>query len=346
MVPPPSSPTGSPIAGISLVVFGLFLFSLQDVAMKFFSDTYSVLQLVTIRCSVALVPILIAVVLTSGWRGVIAYKPELLLTKGFLGFLSYLAYYLAIAALPLAEVVTIVFAAPIFVTVLSALLLKESVGPRRWTAVLVGFAAIVIVVGPSGDFAHLASVLALAAALTYASAIVLTRYIGPNDRPWTIALYSMLAFLVGSGVATVLVFASGGAAVSDDPSLAFLTRPWILPEPVHLLVMVLLGVNAAVGFYCLIKAYWIAPASSVAPFEYTYIIWAVLFGYLIWSEIPATTTLLGVALLMGSGFYIFQRELALRREATAEAIGGPVNVTETEAELVYADVSPAEELAQ
>jgi len=326
MVPNPGMPTDRPVTGIALCVFGLFLFSLQDVIIKSFSDTYSVLQIVFTRGVVAMVPILIAVVVTSGWRGVLACKPRLLLLKGFLGFVSYLLYYLAIAALPWVEVVTIVFSAPIFVTVLSAILLKEPVGVRRWSAVLVGFLAIVIVVGPSGDFGHLATLLALLAAFTYACSILITRIIGPNDPPWTITLYSMLAFLIGSTIASALVFAFGGLFITENPSLQFLLRPWVVPGFVDCLLMLFLGVNAAVGFYCLVKAYWISPASVVAPFEYTYIIWAVLFGYLIWSEIPRATSVVGVALLIACSIYIFRRELQLRRARIDEGMRQPAVV--------------------
>ncbi|MDH3283015.1 MAG: DMT family transporter [Gammaproteobacteria bacterium] len=322
MVPASSSPADRPIAGISLCVFGLFLFSLQDVIIKSFSGTYSVLQIVFVRSMVAMVPIIIAVLLTSGWRGMRAYKPRVLLLRGFLGFLSYLAYYMAIAALPLVDVVTIVFSAPILVTVLSATLLKEPVGARRWSAVFLGFLAIVIVVGPSGDVGHLAALLALLAAFAYACSILITRLIGPNDRPWTITLYSMLAFLIGSSIASVLVVTFSGAFATENLALQFLLRPWVVPAIEDCLLMVFLGLNAAVGFYCLIKAYWVSPVSVVAPFEYTYIIWAVLFGYVIWSEIPRVTSIFGVALLIACSFYIFRTELQLRREMSHEWIPG------------------------
>ena len=161
---------------------------------------------------------------------------------------------------------------------------------------------------------------ALLGAFLYACSILITRFIGPNDRPWTITLYTMLAFLIGSSIASVLVFSFGGTVVTEDPSLQFLLRPWVVPEIEDCLLMVFLGVNAAVGFYCLIKAYWVSPASVVAPFEYTYIIWAVLFGYLIWSEIPRATVVFGVAVLIACSFYIFRRELQLRRATDDEGI--------------------------
>ncbi len=301
-----------PTAGIAIIVFGLFMFSFQDIIIKAFSDQYSVLQIVFIRCTVALVPILIAVFITSGVRGLVAHEPRLLLLRGLFGFLSYLGYYLAIAALPLAEVVTIVFSAPIFITVLSVVLLKEKVGARRWSAILVGFMGVVVVVGPSGQIADLAVILALLTALTYALMSIVTRYVGGSDTPWTMSLYSVVVFILGSIVASLLVAVLDPALNTEDPSLQFLLRPWVLPATTDLLLMMLIGLNWAVGSYCLAKAYSVAPVSVVAPFEYTYVIWAVLFGFLIWSEVPAVTTFVGLGLLISSSLYILQTELRTR----------------------------------
>ena len=226
-----------------------------------------------------------------------------------------MGYDLALAAMPLADVVTIVFMAPILVTVLSAIFLRERVGLRSWAAVLVGFVGITIVVGPSGRIGQLATLLAVLSALCYACSTFITRFIGPDDRPWTITLYSMIAFTIGSIFAGVLVSRLGSTVVTDDASLQFLLRPWVVPDPMDGLLMVFLGVNAAAGFYLLINAYWSAPASVVAPFEYTYIIWAVFFGYLVWSEIPEPTTIIGVVLLIASSACIFRFQL--RRQSLA-----------------------------
>lgn len=313
--PPPDRPA----TGIALCVFGLFLFAVQDLVIKWFSGDYSVLQIVFIRGAVA-VPVVFLAARIAGRRiKVRCARPGLLITRGALGFLSYLAYYMALAALPLVDVVTIVFAAPVLVTVMSAVVLKEPVGARRWSALAVGFAAIVIVVGPSGDFRHLATILALLAAFTYASQNLLTRVIGTNEEPWTVILYAMFAFIAGSVTASLLVtffapvFLADPAA--DNPALQFLLRPWSVPPPVDGLLMLFLGFNTALAFYCMARAYRETPVSVVAPFEYTYIIWAVLFGYLIWGETPRAATLFGIALLVGSGFYIFRRELRLSAAA-------------------------------
>ncbi len=315
-----------PAAGITAIVLGLFLFSLQDVVIKSFSDRYSVLQIVFIRGVVALIPMVIAVLATTGWRGLFPLKPGLMLLKGMFGFLSYCTYYLAIAALPLAAVVAIVFTAPIFVTVLSALLLGETVGRRRWLAVAVGFLGVVVVIGPSGHVWNAAAFLALVSALFYASSTITTRFIGSVAEPWTISLYSMLVFVTGSGLASVII-AGGTFAGHEHASLQFLLRPWVIPATRDLLLMILLGFNAAVGFYCITKAYWIAPVSVVAPFEYTYIIWAVLFGYVFWSEVPRPTTALGVVILIASSLYILRRELAESRARIRVSEPAPPPVT-------------------
>ncbi|MGI9311246.1 MAG: DMT family transporter [bacterium] len=315
MITDPSVPTDRPTAGILLCVAGLFLFSLQDIIIKHFSGDYSVLQIVFIRSLVALVPVFIIVLAVSGRRGLVAHKPKLLWLRGLLSFLAYLTYYLAVAALPLVDVVTMVFTAPILVTVMSAALLKETVGAARWMVVLIGFVAVIIVIGPSGEFAHLASALAFFAALTYAGSIIVTRFIGADDHPWSITLYSMYAFTASSIVAGIAVWLFGDVLATRDPSLQFLLRRWTMPPPADFALMIFLGLNSALALFCLIKAYCVSPASAVAPFEYTYLIWAVLFGYFIWGEVPRVTSLIGVALLIACGLQLLRREMRLARLA-------------------------------
>ena len=104
---------------------------------------------------------------------------------------------------------------------------------------------------------------------------------------------------------------------SDHPSLAFLGREWIKPNNIDLLLMLAVGIIAAVGFYCLSKAYVVSEASAIAPFEFTYILWAVVFGYLFWNEVPGPTTLLGVLILISSSLYIWYRERRIALKETA-----------------------------
>ena len=313
-MPPARNQTDRPFVGISAVVAGLFLFSLQDVAIKSFSDDYSVLQIVVIRGLCALLVVGAVVMIVLGARGFIVRQPLLIIAKGLLGFVSYLVYYMAIASLPLADVVAITFSCPLMVTTMSAFLLREQVGIRRWSAIVVGFIGVLVVVGPSGKIGNIAVAFAALAALTYAISSVMARFIGPEDQPWTVTFYFTLSHFAGGVVVSLVVLALGLSLHTDHPSIAFLLRPWSMPEQVDLLVMVAIGINAAAGFYFLNKAYLSAPASRVAPFEYTYLIWAVMFGYLIWGEIPDATTLIGVSMLIGSNLYVLHRELRYKRK--------------------------------
>lgn len=293
--------------GIVILMTGLFFFSFQDIIVKLLSDRYNVLQLVFTRSVFALVFLCLIGFFTVGLEALIAKQPLLLITKGVATFFAFLLYYLAIPSLPLADIVAIAFMSPILMTVLSVFLLKEFVGPRRWTAIVLGFLGVLIVVGPSGNFANLGALFALGCAFAYAISSIMTRFIDKGDEPITIAIYSMLAFLVISGTLALIIYFFGPKNVSD-PSMAFLFRDWVWPDNREWVLLFLIGCIATVGFYCLGRAYLVAPASHVAPFEYTYIIWAVLLSYLFFNELPKLTTLIGVSILVSSSLYIWYRE--------------------------------------
>ncbi len=300
--------------GAAILVFGLFLFSIQDIIIKFFSDQYSVLQIVFIRGIVSMVVIALAIKLLWPSVAFISSRPGTAIARGLLGFTSYLAYYLAVAAMPLAEVVAIVFTMPLFVTAMSALVLGEKVGIRRWSAVFVGFLGVLIILSPSGEFNALAIALAFTASITYAAQTTITRFLSWHDWPLTLAFNSILVFTCASGLLSLLLLGSVITVTSEHASMAFFSREWVMPEIPHLALMIFLGINGAAGFYCLSKAYCSSEASAIAPFEYTYIIWAIVFGYLFWNEVPGPTTIIGVIILVSSSLYIWYRERQLQRE--------------------------------
>jgi len=314
-----ASSVDRPLLGIALNIVGLAVFAVQDVVIKLLSDEYSAFQIVFTRSLVALVPTTMVLYITLGSRGLITWQLPVLLLRGVLLFISYTSYYLAVAALPLVDVVSIVFAAPLFVTALSGPVLGEYVGLRRWVAVLVGFSGVLIMVGPSGRILHPASLLALTAGLTYGLSIIMTRRVGATESSWTMSFYTVVVFAVLSALGSSLIHALD-LPVGTNPSYAFLTRPWILPDMDDMALMILVGFVASVGFYCLTQAYRVAPVSIVAPFDYSYFIWALLFGYIFWSDLPTLATWLGVSIVIASGIYILRRELALQKQERERAL--------------------------
>ena len=304
----------NPFSGILLLLLAVFLLSLQDIIIKYFSDQYSALQIVFIRGAIAVTLMWFVARLASGSGQLASRRPFLALSWGFLGFCSYTTYYLAVAALPLAEVVAIAFTAPLFVTAMSALLLNEKVGPRRWCAVFAGFVGVLIIAGPVGEFGNLAIILAFLASITYASQTVITRYLGSYDTPLSIAFNAQMVFTGASALVSLMMAGGFISITSTHPSLIFFARDWVLPAAFDLSLMIFLGINGAIAFYCMSKAYCVAQASSIAPIEFTYVIWAAVFGYLFWSEIPRATTLIGLLILIGSSIYIWDRERNSQRQ--------------------------------
>ncbi len=304
-------------SGAATLVFGLFLFSIQDIIIKHFSDAYSVLQIVFLRGLIAILLLLFLFRWLQESIPLRSRRPKLMLARGLLGFSSYTSYYLAVAAMPLAEVVSITFTMPLFVTAMSSLILREQVGIRRWSAVVIGFIGVVIILSPQGEFNSLAVVFAFIAAITYASQTILTRFLGSHDHPLTIAFNAIVVFTVASGLISLLLLSGLVSVVSDHPSLAFFGRDWSMPNQLDLLLMLVIGFIAATGFYCLSRAYCTAEASAIAPFEFTYILWAVVFGYLFWNEVPGPTTVIGVLVLVSSSLYIWYRERQIARRDTA-----------------------------
>ena len=141
----------------------------------------------------------------------------------------------------------------------------------------------------------------------------MARYISSEDSPWTVTFYFTLAHSAGGFITYLIVLATVSGQVVEHPSFAFLLRDWVRPDPTDLAIMASLGVIATIGFFCLNKAYLSARAATVAPFEYSYIIWAALFGYLIWSEIPAVMTIIGLAILIGSNIFALRTEVRSMR---------------------------------
>lgn len=306
----------TPLKGIAYLVTGITVFTLQDVIIKSLSGAYPAHEIVFVRGLVGLLPLFIILRLETGaWRPR-TRRPGLLLLRGLTGFVSFTAYYMALTVLPLAETATLFYSSPLFVTALALPLLAERVGLRRWLAVAVGFAGVLVVLRPGRGTVEPAMLLAVLAALSYAVMVILTRRLGKSETGAGMSVYSMIFFVLASG-ASGLALGSGAFDTEAHASAHFLLRAWVWPTWGDLALLVLCGLIAGIGFYCLTQAYRVAPASLVAPFEYTSLPWAVLWGYLFWSDLPGAATWAGLLLVVASGLYIIHRETVIGRRIVA-----------------------------
>jgi drug/metabolite transporter (DMT)-like permease len=288
--------------GVLCLVTGIAVFSLQDLIIKLISSAYPLHEAMAIRGIVSLPLLLVMVARSSGLRALQSDRAAALLVRGVIMFSAYTAYYLGLAAIPIAICVSLYFVAPIFVTVLSALVLKEQVGPRRWAAVLLGFIGILIVLRPTTEVFDPASLLPIYGGFAYAVSAVLARRLGARESAPVMAFYANGIYL-GAGLLLGAAFSAGGFPEEHHKSLAFLVRGWSMPGAADLLLLMACGGIAAFGTVLLTQAYRIAEASMVAPYEYTALIWSLIYGWVFWNEFPDAIAWAGIGLVVFSGIY-------------------------------------------
>ncbi|NBE08706.1 DMT family transporter [Paragemmobacter ruber] len=298
---------GQTAKGIAFLVAGVAVFSVQDLILKLLSGAYPLHQAMLLRSLTAIPFLLFLVHWEGGLRSLVTPGTRAMILRGLVMFAAYTCYYLALAALPMATTVALYFSAPLFITILSVVFLSETVGPRRWIALMAGFAGLLIMVRPGGALFDWAALLPVLSGLTYAISMIAARRLGTSETASALAFWGNAVFLMGA-ILLSLIFGSGAWEGDAHPSLAFLLRGWVMPTALDLALMMACGIIAAAGLTLLTQAYRVAEASVVTPFEYTGLIWSVLFGWLFWRDWPDGTDWAGIAIITGAGLYILWRE--------------------------------------
>jgi drug/metabolite transporter (DMT)-like permease len=283
------------LAGIGLMLLSISMFSFGDAMGKFLVGTYAVGQLLCLRGCAALIALSPVI-----WRQRAQFRhlerPWLQLFRVVLSTLEVAAFFLASVYLPLADVVTYYLAGPIFVTALSALVLREHVGWRRWCAVLVGFCGVVIALRPSAQSFSLPALIALGGSFSFSVLMLITRSLRSTPDVVMASSQFVGTFLLG---------------------LAMSPFGWVTPTRNSLVLFALAGIISVTALFCVNRSLKLAPASVVAPYQYTMIVWAVMFGFIVFGDVPQPATILGAAIIIGAGLYIFLRERKLGRESSA-----------------------------
>jgi len=293
--------------GILCIFGGMVMLTAQDSIIKWISGSYPLHEIILGRAIVAVLLTVLFAHLEGGLQLLRTRRLPLHLARGLLLVFANIFYFLALAAMPIGEVAAIFFIAPLLITALSVPILGEKVGAKRWVAVVVGLAGVIIMLRPGSGVIELAATLPVLAACCYALTQVLTRRLGNTDRASAMAFYIQLSFLAASGLMGLAVgdgrFSGGG-----HPSLEFLFRAWSWPSRGDAALIVTCGLLVAIAAYLLSHAYRIAEANVLAPFEYIALPMAVAWGYLLWGDLPDFITFLGIGLIAGSGLFVFYRE--------------------------------------
>lgn len=277
------------VPGMLAAAGAMFMFTLMNAFAKYLSETHSVIEIAFYRNLVACVPFLAAATL-FGRREilVIETKVYLVATRAVLGTASLTLTFAAYALMPMAETSVLLFTASLFLPVLGVVYLKEHVGPWRWSAVLIGFAGVAIMANPTGAINTAGLAIALLAALLQATMGIMLRHLGGFERPETIAFYFFVIGTVLTGLA-----------------MPFVAQPLTLAE-----LPLWLGVGLAGAFaqYLYSIALKFAPAAIVAVLNYTSLVWAMLFGWLVWNDFPLPIVLAGAAIVVSANVLIIWRE--------------------------------------
>jgi drug/metabolite transporter (DMT)-like permease len=292
---PTVSSSRAALAGIALMIAGIFLFAVNDALGKWLMATYSVGQVLLVRSLAAMV--LLAPFI---WRDAATFATAprwgQQALRAVFATVEVGCFYWAVAYLPLADVMAYYLAGPIFVTAIAGTLLGEPVGWRRWSAVVAGFIGVIVCLRPGVAAFTWPALIALIGSFTFSLSMISTRFLRGTSGTVLVTTQTVAALIFGIAVAP---FA------------------WVSPNASDLVLLALLGMVAMVAHVCVNRSLTVAPASVVVPYQYTTIVWAVLFGYLVFNDVPDVWMLAGGTIIIGAGLVIFLREQQLARRDRA-----------------------------
>ena len=282
------------------------LFSLMDAGLKLLSVRYPPLQVATLRGAASLPLVVGWALLTAGARSLLSVRWPLHLLRGVLGIGMMASFVFALRTLPLSTAYSIFFVAPLLITALSVPLLGERVGPRRWGAIAIGLAGVLVVLRPSSEgLATWAGLAVLLSALAYAVSAISVRLLSRTDTSQAMVVWMMGLMTLGAGLLAA--------------------RGWVAIRAPDLPIIAGIGVAGALGQVAITEAFRRGEASAIAPLEYTALVWGVGLDLALWGVLPDAMTWLGAGIIIGSGLYLMRREWA-----NNEAMPGAIAATPTQ----------------
>jgi len=271
-------------------MMSILLFSLMDASVKWLGAFYPTAQIMFFRCVVALIPVAI-IILMRGGPGILRTRHKgLHLLRSVMGIGAMAFAFYAFSLMPLAEAVSLLHTAPLFMTALSVILLREKVGLRRWSAIIIGFVGMLIVVRPGADMLASGSLYMLTAAFLIGCTTIIIRHLGKIDDPVCITFYFTVT---GVLVSTVGIFIQG----------------WQQPPLNDLLLLFMVGLFGGMAQYLMTLSYQHLAVGILAPLKYLTIVFGGCIAYLVWGEVPDLKSVLGIGIIVASGLYTLHREL-------------------------------------
>lgn len=317
-----STSTSAPTTGILLAIGGSIVLSMNDLAIKALSDSYALHQVILIRAFVGMA-IVLAVMKASagGMRQILTRRPGAHLLRVSIVMVSNITYFVGLSLMPLADAVAVAFVAPLFVTLMSAVILREHVGLRRWAAVAVGLLGVLIMTRPGEGIIRPAAILVLISAVCYAGSHMMTRRMRLTESAMTLNFHVQVGFIIVSACFG-LVAGDGHLAQAPGSTWEFLFRPWIAPPFADWWAFLATGLAVGIGGLMMSQAYRTTEAALIAPFEYIGMPIAIFWGVVVFGTWPDATAWAGIALICGAGLYTLWRETVRKKVEDVAAPSG------------------------
>lgn len=303
--------------GILYILLAMMVFSVQDGIMKHIYNFVSLYEVYLIRTVISFVLILTFLILT---KKPIVFKskyPVLTFFRVILFFFGFSSFYISLTVLPLGTATALFFVTPFLITIFAHFFLKEEIGMRRWSAVVVGFIGVYITLNPDFSNFNYLSLLPILCAFCYSLSMIIIKKTSDKDSVYT----QTFTFYIGAIILSIIfyfIIGDGQYNTSDHPASQFIFREWFVDFNNNILLMSITGVTATVAFLLLFTAYSIASPSVISPFEYSILFWSPLVGWLYFDEIPTLSTVVGILIIVSSGIYIFIRERAQDQSIATE----------------------------
>tara|TARA_Y100000590_G_scaffold392370_1_gene469728 strand:- start:86 stop:985 length:900 start_codon:yes stop_codon:yes gene_type:complete len=295
----------------------MLAFAVQDSIMKYIYSFVSLYEVYLIRTLVSFILILLFLKFTKKQIVFKTQYPLLTFCRVVLFFFGFSSFYISLTILPLGTATALFFVSPFLITIFAKIFLKEQIGPRRWSAVIVGFVGVYIILNPdfsNFDFMTLTPILC---AFCYSLTMIIIKLTSEKDSVYT-QTFTFYFFAIFISVIFYFTFGDGKYDTASHPASQYIFREWFTDLENSILLMVATGFTASVAFILIFTAYRIASPAVISPFEYSILIWSSLSGWFFFNEIPNLNTIIGMILIVLGGIYIFIREKAQDQSIVTE----------------------------
>ena len=303
--------------GIILILLAMMIFSVQDAIMKYIYSFVTLYEVYLIRTLVSFILILLFLKLTKKPIVFKTHYPLLTFCRVVLFFFGFSSFYISLTVLPLATATALFFVTPFLITIFASIFLKEEIGLRRWSAVIIGFIGVYIILNPNFSNFDYLSLTPILCAFCYSLSMIIIKKTSDKDSVYTQTFTFYLGAIFISSI-FYFIIGDGQYNTGVNPTSQFIFKEWFVDLESSMFLMITTGVTATLAFLLLFTAYSIASPSVVSPFEYSILLWSSLIGWVFFEEIPSIRTAIGILIIVSSGIYIFVREKAQNQSIATE----------------------------